>query len=241
MAPQASEACAMIMRARPLPPPPARLPARRPILFRAPLVRAIMGGLKHQTRRPVRAPQGWRIEALLQSASPRALCTPIMRRDSERPVREVRCPYGERGDLLWVKETWARPIEDEPELITYRADGDAAIEREVRRATGRTISGATWRSSLLMPRRAARIWLRVESVRAQPLEQITCSDVRAEGIGCPAHDNGRGRCSSDCAALIAAFRRLWDSIYHDQPALRWSRNPVVWAVTFSPVSRPADA
>jgi|GEM_PF-1033174 len=66
----------------------------RPILFSAPMVRAILDGSKTQTRqiaKGVVARHARTGEALsdLDSAGPR-----------------VSCPYGQPGDRLWVRETW---------------------------------------------------------------------------------------------------------------------------------------
>src|SRR5690606_9887391 len=94
------------------------------------------------------------------------------------------CPYGEPGDHLWVRETWAvgrvfdrtRPSEiptverDIP--VWWRADD--ALEESVNR--GR------WRTSLHMPRWASRITLEVTEVRVQRLQEITEEDAIAEGI-----------------------------------------------------------
>jgi hypothetical protein len=68
----------------------------RPILFSAPMVRAILAGKKTETRRAVK-PQ------------PDGLFIPWKRF----------CPYGEIGDHLWVRETFCRTGAG---VTIYRAD-----------------------------------------------------------------------------------------------------------------------
>lgn len=76
----------------------------RPIQFCEPMVRAILSGRKTHTRRVVKPqpPEGWD-RACWFSA-------PVMGwTRNEAPSAEwhkVRSPYGQPGDLLWVREKW---------------------------------------------------------------------------------------------------------------------------------------
>ncbi len=79
----------------------------RPILFNSEMVRVILEGRKTQTRRVIK-PQstieagGW-----------------------------VRCPYGQEGDRLWVKETWRVGAWNEDLgniAVDYKADGKCRRE-----------------------------------------------------------------------------------------------------------------
>lgn len=90
----------------------------RPILFSAPMVRALLDGRKTQTRRVIK-------DAPVERNG--YLCTQRMTfRDAEQFARimpEV-CPYGTPGDLLWVRETstyWESPSPSS-ESITPRAN-----------------------------------------------------------------------------------------------------------------------
>lgn len=69
----------------------------RPILFSAPMVRAILGGQKTQTRRiakPVKHPDLGNLYA------PGAL---VLEREPQHVIDRT-CPYGQPGDRLWVRE-----------------------------------------------------------------------------------------------------------------------------------------
>jgi hypothetical protein len=79
----------------------------RPILFSAPMVRAILAGKKTQTRRVVK-PQPEFCGGAGEGSD--AKCWGWMNEDRTGPkflcVTDSRCPYGEPGDRLWVRETW---------------------------------------------------------------------------------------------------------------------------------------
>lgn len=64
----------------------------RPILFSAPMVRALLDGRKSQTRRVVK---------------PRDYAWMDEHQGLREPDNAERCPYGKPGDRLWVRETWA--------------------------------------------------------------------------------------------------------------------------------------
>lgn len=150
----------------------------RPILFSAPMIRALLDGKKTQTRRVPWSPQhdGW-----------------------------VPCPYGGPGDRLWVKETFAPcTARVRKGHFHYRADGavghristnggDAWWER-----TGHTTGLADhsllgvwlaqpskWKPSIFMPRGASRITLEVTGVRVERLQAISEADAVAEGCANP--------------------------------------------------------
>jgi hypothetical protein len=112
----------------------------RPILFSAPMVRALLAGTKTQTRRIVK----WKpresglnlgfsgLSAALYNTANQAsgwvLRSRVRWRMLERSnVSAAHCPYGTPGDRLWVRETHARfhigegmdrPV---PECVAYRA------------------------------------------------------------------------------------------------------------------------
>ena len=102
----------------------------RPILFRAEMVRAILAGRKTQTRRAIK-PQPWvdnmgnacwKDRNFGQSANHvphiKALASPIPCSDTKR----VLCPYGQPGDLLWVRETWCLTRD----TLDYETGGEAS-------------------------------------------------------------------------------------------------------------------
>jgi hypothetical protein len=174
----------------------------RPILFSGPMVNAILENRKTQTRRVVnidhvalfRSPsiqffqqrvEDWVPDGELWDAVD-GLCDVLGR---------VRCPYGQPGDRLWVRETWKPYTEETGDCgIRYRADG-AFINHEnswqgadrwlaVRRPEEQypQMKPPKWRPSIHMPRWASRITLEITDVRVERLQEISEADARAEGI-----------------------------------------------------------
>ena len=69
----------------------------RPILFSAPMVRAILAGTKTQTRRVVKPqPTHFNPAGVPRRVNPDGGASAV-----------IACPYGQPGDRLWVREAWA--------------------------------------------------------------------------------------------------------------------------------------
>lgn len=191
----------------------------RPILFSAPMVRAILDGSKTQTRRVVKGTAGWDF---------------FEGTGVEMPIES--CPYGVAGDRLWVREAW-RPIErsDGMDGIEFRADGafeaiantPAAADAwcDVYHRPGRK---DRWRPGIHMPRWASRIDLEITEVRVERLQSITEDDARAEGV--VATYNPEGDCWTD-GKHRTAFEYAWNEINGWMPNA-WAQNPWVWVVGF---------
>lgn len=188
----------------------------RPILFGAPMVRAILAGTKTQTRRIVKPQPGG---GLPDRAPVKPYACPDGRWNWVIPETGMGtgdpfpCPYGQSGDRLWVRETWDAPpgVDNRAEAI-YRADlTDAQIaeEREALREFARDAPGRrTWRPSIHMPRAFSRITLELTSVRVERLRDISEQDARAEGVE-PDFGNAHTHAGNDHRR---SFFRLWNEI-----------------------------
>lgn len=183
----------------------------RPILFSAPMVRALLDGTKSQTRRQVRLPRNWvpnrdELPDMLDGAlviEPRGIAVTDQTEDT---YDLLPCPYGAPGDRLWVRETWAWDGAAS-RLVEYRADWSCRrCPPGVRCEHGPD----RWRPSIYMPRWASRIVLELTSVRAERLHAITPADAIAEGVG-----------------GLSSYRSLWDGI---NGAGAWRLNPWVWVL-----------
>lgn len=202
----------------------------RPILFSAPMVRAIMAGTKTQTRRIAKI-DGFAYGKPYREVSVGPATTGL---------QDVSCPYGQPGDRLWVRETWqavsgtdrARRIVMNPRpsfgWVEYAASPiDEAPPR--------------WRPSIHMPRWASRITLEITTIRVERLQDISEADAIAEGVdcfpGCRQDDdaaafNRIGPVDND-SFPIARYAVLWEQI--NGPG-SWGANPWVWVVEFSRVA-----
>ena len=204
---------------------------KRPILFSGPMIRAILEGRKHQTRRVVKPqPIKWHTVKLApyQLEEEPGVWSPLTDKSEDR-----RCPYGVPGDRLWVRETFAL-VEwtdahrvTEKDHVLYRADDPNSSE-------WRPEDGDRWKPSIFMPRWASRITLEVTEVRVERLQDISEEDVRAEGISADSASQfvGHGHPIDDTAWIIA-YADLWNHI--NGKKYPWESNVWVWAISFKRV------
>lgn len=208
----------------------------RGIIMSAPMVKAILEGRKTMTRRVCRKQGGSFLGYIRErmtywfKAEPRSF--------------EIKCPYGQPGDKLWVRETW-RVVgwhEGEPLLIEYKDgfrqeecseeeewyfrmieqcsdDCEKAGELLDENGIYKCEQGVPtrWRPSIHMPRWASRITLEITNVRVERVQEITPADCIAEG-------------SENDLPMWRSFSMLWDSLHKKEN--QWVDNPFVWVIEF---------
>lgn len=231
----------------------------RPILFSAPMVRAILAGRKTMTRRVVRPQPDQSCEAYWRCVSSTrksniGTWTPrggAIKASGEIPQAgsPVRCPYGAPGDRLWVRETWTPDHRDfYPHFpAVYKADGGYDYERnekgEVYSPEQKSWYPYRWRPSIYMPRWASRIDLEVTAVRVERLHDCDDADAMAEGMhkfhGLELYGHDRNGTAGNLVggSPREAFALPWESIHG---AGAWDENPWVWVVGFT-VLKGGDA
>lgn len=232
----------------------------RPILFSAPMVRALLDGRKTQTRRIVK-PQPGQGEYIDDEAH---------NIDSEFVYagncgcyyeRKCLCPYGVPGDRLWVRESHYQPKAFTSRSVEYldrncktiTAGGCVMygrecnteyllkIARQFKQPEDEVLNNrGKLKSSIHMPRWASRINLEITDVRVQRLKDISDVDAIAEGISQvgewkePRADSTA--CWSSYGQPEPYFNSPIDS-YHSlwdsiNGANSWIENPWVWTLTF---------
>ena len=188
------------------------------LMFKAPLVRAILEGRKTQTRRvakPVKHPD------LGNLYTPGAL----LRGHEPQHVINRACPYGQPGDRIYVRETFSQ----HPEWgqLAFRADGE-----EFEDADG-WLWEPKWQTSSHMPKDIARIWLEITGVRVERLQDISEADALAEGARFELASIDSVRIGAT-ASFLSGFRNIWESTGGD-----WDANPWVWVIDFKVLSTTA--
>lgn len=223
----------------------------KPILFNTDMVRAILEGRKTVTRR-VMKPQPWgtcpntggdhELEpdnfcggvatGFVCARCGQGVCPPHMK----YPVGEALFrPMCWPGDVLYVRETWA----EMPYGYVYRADDESPEGWD---------NDDRWRPSIHMPKEAARLFLRVKSVRAERLQDITEEQARAEGaiplcISVDSEDTPDSeRTWHEVGPAIPDFIRIWDSTIRpdDLFLYGWDANPWVWVIEFERCEKPKE-
>lgn len=206
----------------------------RPILFSAPLVRAILAGTKTVTRRPVRREN----EPDPGKVWDECLCREIDPSDTPCVVCDARfgaCPFGAPGDRLWGRETLRRVDSGKrTERWVYGADdADVTLPHGDPRV-GAMLSWAHHKESdtcvsIHMPRWASRILLEVTDVRAERLQDITEDDAQAEGIEPTNGHPERGAVFGCGPSHREGFAQKWIDIYGRES---WDASPWVWRIAF---------
>lgn len=178
------------------------------------MVRAILDGRKSQTRQIIKPqPKHRVIEAIsgvtvgMDKSRDGAIWYDA---DGINPGREIKCPHGELGDRLWVKETFSTPFKGALQWV-YKANGVAPFKQ--------------WTSSILMPRAFSRITLEITAVRVERVMDITRKDVLAEGIS---EEELRHH-----GWYWKPYMLLWESINGEDS---WNKNPWVWVIEFRRVT-----
>lgn len=178
----------------------------RPILFSAPMVKAILAGTKTQTRRAIKDDDVTKagIRGIMGGTGP-----------AFGP-----CKYGSPGDFLWVRETWCESF----------ASDDDSINGFCYRATNNGPDPAKWRPSIFMKRAASRITLEITEVRVERLQDISEKDAKAEGVSKPDTD-----APFEKPSLRGGYWLLWDSINGRTGPKSWDANPWVFVISFKRV------
>ncbi len=215
-----------------------------PILFSTSMVQAILKGQKTKTRRILKvkgcksfipAPsQDWDVETLIKWGA------------------LDKCNYGKIGDKLWVRETFEEGCMGD---YIYKADRSELEIKQYKEC------GYTWKPSIYMPKKAARIWLQIESLKIERLQDISEDDAKSEGIKrafyddeyhylvYPPKEKNKGLFAGPCridgsyvsvnsafggyTPATYSFHSLWDSI---NGGGNWDKNPWVWVIEFKRIN-----
>lgn len=216
----------------------------RPISFSSEMVLAILGGLKTQTRRPVK-------HKYPLTGAPSIIIPSEHEEGFGFHTEEdefIKCPYGSVGDTLYVREGLVRRQNG---YAAYAADGKQVL------IGGPGINEGVpwgWKRNYLppmfMPRYASRITLEITSVHAERLQSISREDAIAEGLsaltkdgstikygipdrdGLPGDDDFGWHWHEWHQDPIRAYRVLWEKI---TAYGSWDLNPWVWVIKFMEV------
>lgn len=194
-----------------------------PIIFSTEMVKAILAGKKTMTRRVIK-PQPKIVHALYPDAT-------IETEQLFENIERLKCPYGQVGSVLWVRETWDSAHDNVTgTAIFYKADFNDTVPK----------GDFTWHPSILMPRWASRIILEITNIRVERLNQISVEDIKAEGTPpfgvCPVNTamllTGTNNLDDLQHALSRSmFQDLWDSI-NAKRGYSWESNCWVWVIEF---------
>jgi hypothetical protein len=226
----------------------------RGIIMSGPLVPPILRDEKTKTRRT------WGLDRINESPNAYEFAgwgptgAALFRLNGSDALAPIKCPYGQPGDRLWVRETWAAEffwpepgggrqrqwnlvpaanrLPSDDTFVAYRSTGTVhgcennAVDPV---PCGETGSGSRWiwKPSIHMPRWASRLTLEITDLRAERVQDISEEDAIAEGcFDAKEHD---GTLPSQ------VFSPLWDSLNAPR-GYSWESNPWVWCISFARVT-----
>ena len=192
----------------------------KPILFNTEMVRTIQDDRKTATRRVAK----WCVQEVYDAACFHGkwheTYNPANPPDTlvEWYLKNIKRPPYKPGDILYVRETWHRDVA----RYMYKADYS---ENEKFYMGGKEIQ-IKWQPSIHMPKKAARLFLRVTGVWVERLQDI--SDEDAEKEGC-----------EDYTSTALGFPWVWDGTIpkKDLDRYGWNANPWVWVYEFERISK----
>ena len=221
----------------------------KPILFNSEMIKVVLEGRKTQTRRVVKNESDkFYVESLnariceickhgneFEFGKHCGICRPTKIKPTYKDYSEfeLKCPYGQIGDKLWVRETFTHyrgfgeDVKPDAPII-YKADKDDCGQYPV------TVDGKEclvsqkmpWKPSIFMPKKCCRIWLEIIDIRVERVQDISEIDCIAEGTRRPE--------DYPYICYVDEFELLWDSI-NAKRGYSWASNPWVWVVEFKKV------
>ena len=150
-----------------------------PILFNTDMVRAILDGRKTVTRRICKDGNEFTVPDMnFYDADKRTYAVHNYANEEHTEklsLVERICPICP-GDILYIRETFKRNKDGYSGIdfggYIYRADCKTVFKDPYN----------PWKPSIHMPKKAARIWLKVTDVRVEKLQGITNEQILKEGI-----------------------------------------------------------
>lgn len=223
----------------------------KPILFNTAMVRAILDGEKTCTRRIIKEeiPEGYKpLGFVLYPTDDKELGNLVFGGKGAN-VYYAKPPY-KVGDILYVRETWTNTLTPDGNVgFAYKADGEP--ENFLWWGNAKKCKWEVWMPSIHMPKEAARIFLKVTSVRAKRLKDITEQGCFNEGIREFTKDGVVKKYDTEPNMYSwekmprtprEAFEKLWNSTL--QLKGKWNGwtnlfeyNPWVWVIEFERVEK----
>lgn len=148
-----------------------------------------------------------------------------------------KCPLGEIGDLVFVKETFIQSY-------LFDCDKDKRYENEIYYpATDASKYWKEYKNDINyekfsppqhMKQHQSRITLRIKDISVERLCDISDSDCWAEGICDKNFSFSELSSTSKATTLQSGFRDMWNAT-HKKPEEKWEANPWIWRIEFEVV------
>lgn len=160
----------------------------RPIIFSSEMVKAILEGRKTETRRIIKFPKvNPYIFKKIKVEKDKSIDLFELCPHGYIKIGNLKCPYGQPGDRLWVRETYSISGNG----VFYKIDTDGTVH-------------IAWMPAIFMPRKYSRITLEITDIRVERLQEISPEECNKEGI-------------EGILSAKDSFFDLWNSINKTHP------------------------
>ena len=220
-----------------------------PILFSTPMVQAILEKRKDRTRRTKGlekiniSPTFFRYDRIDSDMVNKHWFEILSAngRPKEKYV-DITCPYGQVGDVLWVRESY---------IPNYFDDYSHGYKANWNSVAAELVPKPKWKPSIHMPKAACRIFLKITEIKVERLNKISEEDAKKEGVEIryvlekvgdekPIEMYKDYSFNEDGYLVYYAsfsFQTLWQSINGKDS---WEANPWVWVISFERIEKPTD-
>lgn len=207
----------------------------KPILFNTEMVKAILDGRKTQTRRviPLKNNDLIFIGFVVSSTAKNREGYCAFGKNKEQVLEFIKPKY-KVGDVLYVRETWTlgKKFTIKPENVWYiRNDlgNEVYYKADLNDNFYDPDNICKWKPSIHMPKKYARIFLKVTNVRVERLQDIRVRDIEKE----TGWKREKYSYSNKNRAFYKDYRDLWNSTAKD--GYKWEDNPFVFVYEFERV------
>lgn len=209
-----------------------------PILFSTEMVKALLAGRKKMTRRVVKNIDTGSKYLPEYTVAGYCFLEPkeFEKDDAEKMASVITCPYGEVGDVLWVRESFANlnvDFKDHAPYYVYKSESEEANSH----------GPVTWKPSIHIPKAACRIFLQIKSIRVEGLQDISEADAKDEGVEMKMRgiQNYVERPVEPLDAALYPYKILFSDLWSKINGTEsWNANPWVWVIEFEQISKPKN-
>lgn len=221
------------------------------ILFNTEMVRAILDGRKTATRRVVKGfiPRDSKFGYSALTLKDHISCRGTFINGYGEKFFKLPC---KRGDILYVRETWNHVpciecnmgetfhIRCKEDPVYYDDGNNIAEGCFIYKASYLEPKRICWHPSIHMPKKAARIWLKVTGIRVERLQDMSTDDFLSEGVTIRPEEYNDPENAYQQAKK--AFKNIWDSTIKqaDRGKYGWAANPWVWVIEFERCERQVE-
>lgn len=143
---------------------------------------------------------------------------------TRRIKKSDKCPFGQVGDILWVRETFAYCDFGDGFVYVYGANSNDLKDNTIK-----------WKPSIFMPKKASRIFLKIKKVSIEKLNEISEEDALKEGVKRWVVLDSKRKYKNYLndynffEKAVSSFESLWEKINGIDT---WKDNPLVWVIEF---------